>query len=545
MPLVSINLKRSWVSFEILISIAVFFLLLIFTYGFISAPYSGLYINPTTGILLDIYIAYKTGESLELGDQIYQVGDITLESYRKDRTIVLFENLEVGQSVDITINRNGKTFLVEWIYPGFNAPEFYSRLVNVWWLGYFFWLFGFLTQILIYDPSQRDNNLTAIFYLTAIWLVAGSSSGFHVFGSSLILHTITWLLVPTYLKFHWDFPKPLGTVSKLFWMILYLFFIILAALELLQLLPRSLYALGFLAALIGSLFICFVRYFEQPAQRQELSFLFSAFTIALLPAIIAVVLVFTGVPQFNSLPLLSLPIIPSAYFYAVYRNRLGEIVSRAARIFSVYSFLIVIGSILQIVIRLFYFSNISASEMYFFAFILSMLTALLTILIFPPYQKILERRLHEKLPNLLELYKLRVFLCHSSEDKEMVRKVYRRLRLENWLDPWLDEDKLLPGQDWNAEIERVVETSEAVIVCLSNNSINKEGYVQKEIRKVLDVSDQKPDGTIFLIPLRLELCEVPTKLSKWQWVNYFDAGAYEKILKSLRIRLQSVQKNLS
>ena len=40
--------------------------------------------------------------------------------------------------------------------------------------------------------------------------------------------------------------------------------------------------------------------------------------------------------------------------------------------------------------------------------------------------------------------KLRVFLCHSSQDKPIVRELYQRLLAEGWIDPWLDEEKLLP-----------------------------------------------------------------------------------------------------
>ena len=122
---------------------------------------------------------------------------------------------------------------------------------------------------------------------------------------------------------------------------------------------------------------------------------------------------------------------------------------------------------------------------------------------------------------MTETRKLRVFLCHSSQDKPIVRELYQRLNAEGWIDPWLDEEKLLPGQDWDMEIEKAVEAADAVIVCLSNNSVTKEGYIQKELRKVLDVADEKPEGTIFIIPVRLDDCPVPRRLKKWQYVDYF------------------------
>src|SRR2546426_12139822 len=98
---------------------------------------------------------------------------------------------------------------------------------------------------------------------------------------------------------------------------------------------------------------------------------------------------------------------------------------------------------------------------------------------------------------------LRVFLCHASSDKPAVRVLYERLRTRN-IRPWLDEKMLLPGQDWDLEIKKAVHNSDVVVVCLSRSSITKEGYVQKEIRFALDVAAEKPEGTIFVIPVRLE-----------------------------------------
>jgi len=41
--------------------------------------------------------------------------------------------------------------------------------------------------------------------------------------------------------------------------------------------------------------------------------------------------------------------------------------------------------------------------------------------------------------------RLRVFLCHSSQDKPIVRELYQRLLAEGWIDPWLDEGNPLPS----------------------------------------------------------------------------------------------------
>ena len=143
-----------------------------------------------------------------------------------------------------------------------------------------------------------------------------------------------------------------------------------------------------------------------------------------------------------------------------------------------------------------------------------------------------------------ESRKLRAFLCHASQDKPIVRELYQRLNTEGWIDPWLDKEKLLPGQDWELEIEKSVEVADVVIICLSKVSVGKEGYYQKEIKKILDAAEEKPEGTIFIIPLRLDDCIVPRRLAKWQYEDYFPQDkvidAYKRIRKSLGLRAKSL-----
>jgi hypothetical protein len=92
----------------------------------------------------------------------------------------------------------------------------------------------------------------------------------------------------------------------------------------------------------------------------------------------------------------------------------------------------------------------------------------------------------------------------------------------------------LAGQPWEEAITKALQDSYVVIVCLSQNSVSKIGFVQKEIRIALDAADLRPDGTIFIVPARLEDCIVPSRLSRWQWVDLFAEDGYERLLKALK-----------
>jgi hypothetical protein len=130
---------------------------------------------------------------------------------------------------------------------------------------------------------------------------------------------------------------------------------------------------------------------------------------------------------------------------------------------------------------------------------------------------------------------LLVFLCHSSSDKPVVRTLHTRLQSDG-ITPWLDAVDILPGQNWENEIRKAIRRCDVVLVCLSRDSITKVGYIQKEIRQVLDVADEQPENTIFLIPVRLEHCEVPDRLSEYQWVDLFEDDGYGRLMLALTAR---------
>jgi len=135
---------------------------------------------------------------------------------------------------------------------------------------------------------------------------------------------------------------------------------------------------------------------------------------------------------------------------------------------------------------------------------------------------------------------LRVFLCYAVEDRNDVALLYRRLRAEGFA-PWMDVEDLLGGQDWKREITTAIETSDAVIVCLSSISIAKKGYFQAEMKHALEVAKTLPSGTIFVVPLKIEGCELPNELSDLHAIDLTNARSHEDLLRALRARAESLR----
>ena len=140
--------------------------------------------------------------------------------------------------------------------------------------------------------------------------------------------------------------------------------------------------------------------------------------------------------------------------------------------------------------------------------------------------------------------KLRVFLCHADEDKPKVRELYEHL-LRDGYDAWFDQEKIISGADWKRSIKKGLREADAIIVCLSNISVQKEGYVQHEIKDAMEFGKEKPGGTIYIIPVRLDDCEVPDEFLDRQWTNLFDTDGYTRIRQALEVRTRDLIKKNS
>ncbi|MBE0705427.1 MAG: toll/interleukin-1 receptor domain-containing protein [Afipia sp.] len=121
-----------------------------------------------------------------------------------------------------------------------------------------------------------------------------------------------------------------------------------------------------------------------------------------------------------------------------------------------------------------------------------------------------------------------MFISYAKEDRDRIRCLYNRLRRDH-LEPWWDQNDLFPGDDWRMAIKSAVRACDVVLVCLSERSVPKTGFFQKEIAWALDFAEEKPEGTIYLIPVRLDNCQVPVRLEKWQWADLFAKDGYERL----------------
>ena len=137
---------------------------------------------------------------------------------------------------------------------------------------------------------------------------------------------------------------------------------------------------------------------------------------------------------------------------------------------------------------------------------------------------------------------LRIFVSYAHEDRETVTSVYERLKKEGF-DPWMDVENLQAGQEWTSEIEKAIQNSDVVIVFLSAKSINKEGFLQSEIRRRLRIAEDRPKNAIFLILVKLDDSTVPGVLRSIKSANYSSEEFWSNLLTALRTRKKQIYEN--
>lgn len=146
-----------------------------------------------------------------------------------------------------------------------------------------------------------------------------------------------------------------------------------------------------------------------------------------------------------------------------------------------------------------------------------------------------------------------IFLCYANEDKERLHAIYLEMK-DAGLNPWMDKppkpydsEGIKPGEKWDIFIRQMIRKSAYFLAFLSQKSVQKRGYVQREYRLALEVMGEVPPGQIFLIPVLLEKCELPEiigdtiQFCQLQWLDLQADGLQKLIL----LERRSFKKNKS
>ncbi len=115
-----------------------------------------------------------------------------------------------------------------------------------------------------------------------------------------------------------------------------------------------------------------------------------------------------------------------------------------------------------------------------------------------------------------------VFLCHSSQDSELVGRLGEQLRAKG-LNTWRDRDNLRGGEDWDWRLMHVIEYQvDYFLVLQTPHFISKvTSYCYKEITAARERQKSTAQGFRFIIPAFL-VGDGKQKLSELEDLNYLD-----------------------
>ena len=132
----------------------------------------------------------------------------------------------------------------------------------------------------------------------------------------------------------------------------------------------------------------------------------------------------------------------------------------------------------------------------------------------------------------------RIFISYAREDEDKAKRLYNDLKNSGLpIKPWIDKEDILPGQDFDLEIKKAIKQSIFFIPLFSSVSVEKRGYIQREFRLAVDTLQEIPPEDIFVIPVRLDECEIQyDALKRYQHQDLFPSWytGLERILNSIQ-----------
>ncbi len=291
---------------------------------------------------------------LKSGDQVVSIEGVHLADFIHDRSLSIrrlfggdgvahFELIRDGKPLSMNVKVKGQRLDLAQVFFTMMAPLI-------------FWLMGTIAVIFLRPRDERWLVLVLFSYNTALWIAAGLAQQAAL--ASHVFHAVIWFFLPLSVHLHLILPSELlpRRLRRLVLFALYGLAVVLAGLDALLLLQRYAYlfiwyTLAAFALSVGLLLLRLVLPVGAATKIAARVMIFGV-TLGLVPF-----LVFHGVfvvwikhlvlagqdlnwflPYMSGISSISVPILPMAYIYAIYKHHLGSLEFRADRVLGIYTF---------------------------------------------------------------------------------------------------------------------------------------------------------------------------------------------------------------
>ena len=134
-----------------------------------------------------------------------------------------------------------------------------------------------------------------------------------------------------------------------------------------------------------------------------------------------------------------------------------------------------------------------------------------------------------------------IFISYANADQSRVTPFCDYL-VNQGFNVWIDCRCLKPGQNWEFEIRREIDKAAFVLIFVSQNSFDRRGYVQRELKLAIDKLNEKLIDDIYIIPILLDDAPIPPQLRGIQHIKASEPNCNERIADAIRHQQQRVGK---
>jgi PAS domain S-box-containing protein len=334
------------------VAVSLFILLPCLYYPHVAhSPNLGFDLDSTSWAVFDAKPCATRAPCIQIGDRLLALGGIEFRQFHRSFTLDLVSAYGSSGATTARVLRNGRVLSIP---VRLRADEPLLRgeeLIRIFPL--IFWLVGTFVVIFLRPRDERWLVLVLFHYVTAIWFASGLAAGRHSAGSCLVFHFFIWLSLPLSVHLHAILPTSL--LGRRRWMLLaplYGLAFTLMALDFLQLLRPGTHLLFFLAGVALSFGLLLLRFLlpAEPAVKVANRIMLYGVVLGFAPIIafwVVAPVVLQRIsmrepgllyPWVLGISLITIPILPMSYIYAIYKHYLGALEFRANRLLGVYSF---------------------------------------------------------------------------------------------------------------------------------------------------------------------------------------------------------------
>jgi len=322
------------------------------------------YLNVTRGLGFGLGLDWKVISVIpcedpalcpQVGEQVLSIGNITYKDFQTNRALSLLAPFEgADESAPVRIIRDGRE---QTLTIRARRDEGLRKLPPSLLFPVSFWLMGSVVMLFLRPRDERWFVLIAFSFVTALFFAWGMISGLQVHYASVLFHLVVWLFLPVSLHLHLILPSALLDARWRRWLLipLYATCLVVTVLDAFLLLGRtSAYLWTTVAALLLPLLLMALRLCLPMASAAKVAtrILLFGMVLGLGPFfMIYVVLpvwqierlyevsdVQALIPWLIMTAMLSVPILPMSYLYAIYKHHIGALEFRANRLLGLYSF---------------------------------------------------------------------------------------------------------------------------------------------------------------------------------------------------------------